>query len=159
MERILVTGGGGFIGSHLARHLYSKGYFVRCADIKYDDYIQEGYCNEKLTLDLRILENCLTATEGIDKVYNLAANMGGIGFITSVFADVMRDNVLINTFMLEASVRNKVKRFFFSSSACIYPNFKQTTPDVPGLKEEDAYPADPNEPYGWEKLFTEEMVL
>jgi GDP-D-mannose 3',5'-epimerase len=157
-ERILVTGGGGFIGSHMARHLYSKGHFVRCADIKYDDYIEEEYCHEKLDLDLRVLDNCLQATEGIDKVYNFAANMGGIGFITSVFADVMHDNVLINTFMIEAAVRNKVKRFFFSSSACIYPNFKQTTPDVPGLKEEDAYPADPNEPYGWEKFFTEEML-
>ena len=158
MERILVTAGGGFIGSHLARHLYQQGHFVRVADIKFDDYIQEEYCSEKLNLDLRILENCLKATEGIDKVYNLAANMGGIGFITSVFADVMHDNVLINTFMLEAAVRNKVKRFFFSSSACVYANYKQTTPDVPGLIEEDAYPADPNEPYGWEKLFTEEMA-
>lgn len=158
MERILVTGGGGFIGSHMARHLYQQGHFVRVADIKYDDYIQEKYCSEKCNLDLRILENCLKATEGIDKVYNFAANMGGIGFITSVFADVMHDNVLINTFMLEASVRNKVKRFLFSSSACVYANYKQTTPDVTGLKEEDAYPADPNEPYGWEKLFTEEMV-
>ncbi|MFC2010267.1 NAD-dependent epimerase/dehydratase family protein [Chloroflexota bacterium] len=158
MERILVTGAGGFIGSHLAKDLYSKGHFVRCADIKWDDYIKEDYCNEKLTLDLRILENCHKATEGMDKVYTLAANMGGIGFITSVFADVMHDNVLINTYMAEASVRNKVKRLFYSSSACIYPNFKQTTPDVPGLKEEDAYPADPNEPYGWEKLFTEELM-
>ena len=158
MQRILITGGGGFIGSHLARHLYQQGHFVRVADIKYDDYIQEKYCNEKLQLDLREWENCLKATEGIDKVYNLAANMGGIGFITSVFADVMHDNVLINTHMLEASVRNKVKRFLFSSSACVYANYKQTIPDVPALKEEDAYPADPNEPYGWEKLFTEEMV-
>jgi nucleoside-diphosphate-sugar epimerase len=158
MERILITGGGGFIGSHLARDLYRKGHFVRCADVKWDDYIEEKYCNEKLTLDLRVLENCLKVTEGMDKVYTLAANMGGIGFITSVFADVMRDNVLINTFMLEASVRNKVKRIFYSSSACIYPNYKQTTPDVPGLKEDDAYPADPNEPYGWEKLFTEVMA-
>lgn len=158
MERILVTGGGGFIGSHMARYLYSKGHFVRVVDIKFDDYIREKYCSEKLNLDLRILENCLKATEGIDKVYNFAANMGGIGFITSVFADVMHDNVLINTFMLEASVRNKVKRFLFSSSACVYANYKQTTPDVPGLKEEDAYPADPNEPYGWEKLFTEETM-
>jgi len=158
MERILVTGGGGFIGSHLAKYLYEQGHFVRIADVKFDDYIQEKYRSEKRTLDLRIWENCLTATEGIDKVYNLAANMGGIGFITSVFADVMRDNVLINAHMLEASVRNKVKRFLYSSSACIYPNYKQTRPDVEGLKEADAYPADPNEAYGWEKLFTEEMV-
>ena len=158
MERILVTGGGGFIGSHVAKYLYSQGHFVRVADIKYDDYIEGEYCSEKCLLDLRILENCLKATEGIDKVYNFAANMGGIGFITSVFADIVHDNVLINIHMIEASMRNKVKRFLFSSSACIYPNYKQTEADVPGLKEEDAYPAEPNEAYGWEKLFTEEMI-
>ncbi len=158
MERILITGGGGFIGSHLAKYLYSQGHFVRIADIKFDDYIQEKHYTEQLQLDLRKLENCLKATERVDKVYNLAANMGGIGFITSVFADVMHDNVLINTYMLEAAVQNKVKRFLFSSSACIYPNYKQTKSEVAGLKEEDAYPADPNEAYGWEKLFTEEMV-
>ena len=158
MERILVAGGGGFIGSHLARQLYRQGYFVRVADFKFDDYIKEKYYSEKLQLDLREADNCLKAVEGMDRVYNLAANMGGIGYITSVSADVMRDNVLINTGMCEASVRHRVKRLFFSSSACIYPNYKQTTPDAPPLKEADAYPADPNEAYGWEKLFTEELM-
>ena len=158
MQRILVTGGGGFIGSHLAKHLYEQGHFVRVADVKFDDYIQGTYCTEKCKLDLRVLENCLEATQGIDKVYNLAANMGGIGFISSVFADVCHDNILINTFMLESAVKSKVKKFFFSSSACVYPNYMQKVAKIPPLKEEDAYPADPNEAYGWEKLFTEEMV-
>jgi len=156
-ERILVTGGGGFIGSHLARYLYSQGNFVRIADIKFDDYLEEPYCSEKLQLDLRVWENCLVATNGIDKVYNLAANMGGIGFITAVGAEVMHDNVLINTYMLAAARQNKVKRFLFSSSACIYPTYKQTSPDITGLREEDAYPADPDNFYGWEKLYTEKL--
>jgi GDP-D-mannose 3',5'-epimerase len=155
MARILVTGGGGFVGSHLARELLKQGHFVRIADIKFDDYIQEKYYSEKINADLRILENCLKVTKGIDKVYNLAANMGGIGFITEVGAEVMHDNTLINTFMLEASRQNKVKRYLFSSSACVYPTYRQTDPNVQGLREEDAYPADPDNFYGWEKLYTE----
>jgi GDP-D-mannose 3',5'-epimerase len=157
MERILVTGGGGFIGSHLARNLYQRGNFVRIADIKFDDYMKETYYSEKLNLDLRNWENCLKATKGIDKVYNLAANMGGIGFITEVGAEVMHDNTLINTYMLEASRQNKIKRYLFTSSACAYPTYKQTDPNIQGLREEDAYPADPDNFYGWEKLYTEKM--
>ena len=157
MDRILVTGGGGFIGSHLARRLFLEGNFVRTADIKYDDYIKEQYCSEKLLLDLRNPENCLKATENIDKVYNLAANMGGIGFITEVGAEVMRDNILINTLMLEGARQNNVNRYLYTSSACVYPTYRQTDPNIKGLKEEDAYPADPDNFYGWEKLFTEKM--
>ena len=151
MEQILITGGGGFVGSHLAHYLYVQGNFVRVVDIKFDDYIKEKYCSEKLQLDLRIWENCLTVAKGMDRVYNLAANMGGIGFITAVGAEVMHDNALINTYMLEASRQRKVKRFLFSSSACAYPTYKQTDPNVKGLREEDAYPADPDNFYGWEK--------
>ena len=157
-KRILVTGAGGFIASHTALELYRQGNFVRAVDTKWDNYIQEAYSNEKITLDLRDKDNCLQATKDIDLVFNFAANMGGIGFITEVGADVMHDNVLINCYMAESCIENKIERLFFSSSACIYPTYKQEEPEVKALGEEDAYPADPDNFYGWEKIFTEKLL-
>ena len=157
MEKVLITGGNGFVGSHLARYLLQRGDFVRVVDVNPNEYMKGKYCSEDLRLDLRKWKNCVAVTKGIDKIYNLAANMGGIGFITEVGAEVMHDNILINTYMLEASRRNKVKKYFFSSSACIYPTYRQTDPDVEGLREKDAIPADPDNFYGWEKLLTEKM--
>lgn len=157
-KRILVTGAGGFIASHAALKLFRQGNFIRAVDTKWDDYLQEAYSNEKITLDLRNKDNCLQATKDIDYVFNFAANMGGIGFITQVGADVMHDNVLINTNLAKSCVENKIKRVLFSSSACIYPTFKQTTAQIKPLAEEDAYPADPDNFYGWEKIYTEKML-
>jgi len=155
-KHILVTGAGGFIGHHLVKRLKAEGYWVRGVDIKYPEF-EPSPADEFELLDLRRWDNCLIATRGIDEVYNLAADMGGIGYITAYHADVARNNILINAHMLEASRINGVKKFLFSSSACVYPQYRQNTPDVTPLKEEDAYPADPEPGYGWEKLFTEEL--
>jgi nucleoside-diphosphate-sugar epimerase len=157
VKRILVTGAGGFIGHHLVTRLKSEGYWVRGADIKMPEY-EASAADEFAQVDLRKYDNCLlVARGGIDQVYNLAADMGGIGYITASHADITRNSVLINAHMLEASRLNDVGRFLFSSSACVYPGFKQTSADVTPLREEDAYPADPEPGYGWEKLFTEEL--
>jgi GDP-D-mannose 3', 5'-epimerase len=156
-SRILVTGAGGFIGHHLVKRLKADGHWVRGVDIKLPEY-EPSPADEFELLDLRQFENCLLATRGgIDQVYNLAADMGGIGYITAYLADISRNNILINVHMLEAARKNAVKRFLFSSSACVYAHSKQTSADVKPLVEEDAYPAEPEPGYGWEKLFAEEM--
>ena len=155
-KKVLVTGAGGFIGHHLVAFLKKKGYWVRGVDIKYPEF-EPSNANEFELLDLRKWDNCLVATRGIDEVYNLAADMGGIGYISGNHAEISRNNTLINVHMLEASRVNGISRFFFSSSACIYPGYRQQTTEVVPLKEEDAYPADPEEGYGWEKLYTEKL--
>ena len=153
---ILVTGAGGFIGHHLTKFLVQRGYRVRGVDVKPPEY-EPSPAQEFEILDLRRWDNCLVATRGVEEVYALAANMGGIGFIHSHKAEISRDNVLINTHTLEAARVNGVKRFLYTSSACVYPGYLQDSADVKPLKEEDAYPADAEDGYGWEKLFTERV--
>jgi GDP-D-mannose 3', 5'-epimerase len=153
----LIAGGGGFIGGHLARTLSERGVQVRSVDIKpFDGWYQIPEGVEAHQLDLSVLENCREAVRGIDTVYNLAADMGGMGFIETHKAECML-SVLINTHMLMAARDADVGRYFFSSSACVYAADKQVNADVTALKESDAYPAMPEDGYGWEKLFSERM--
>jgi GDP-D-mannose 3', 5'-epimerase len=154
--RVLVTGAGGFIGHHLVGYLKNRGYWVRGVDIKLPEF-EPSSADEFLQLDLRRWERCVQAVHGVEHVYHLAADMGGIGYITANRADIARNDILINTHMLEASRGTGVDRFLFSSSACIYPEYRQNSPDVTPLKEEDVYPAMPEEGYGWEKLYTEKL--
>jgi GDP-D-mannose 3',5'-epimerase len=157
-QTITVTGAGGFIGGALVADLRRRGAgSIRAVDIKpFERWYQRFDDVENLCLDLNLTQNCETVTRGASEVYNLAANMGGMGFIEHNKALCML-SVLINTHMLQASVKNGVQRFFFSSSACVYNGEKQKTFEAPSLKEEDAYPALAEDGYGWEKLFSERM--
>src|SRR3989449_11594595 len=156
-KRALVTGAGGFIGHHLVKHLKDEGLWVRGVDVKKPEF-ERSPADEFLVVDLRELTNCRRAVNGVEDVYQLAADMGGIGYITSNFASLTRNNVLINVNMLEASHAAGIGRYLFTSSACIYPGYLQKDEDVAPLKEKDAIPADPERGYGWEKLFTEQLV-
>ena len=152
--RALVTGAGGFIGHHLTTLLKQRGYWVRGVDLKYPEF-GDTQADEFEIRDLRRWEETLAATQKVDQVYNLAANMGGIGFIEHNKAVIMHDNVLINMHMIEAARQNGVLRYLYTSSACVYPGYLQQSVDVAPLKEDDAYPADPEDGYGWEKLYSE----
>lgn len=154
MKRILVTGAGGFIGHHLTKYLVSRGYWVRGVDVKRPLY-EPTSAHEFLIKDLRDPDNAFVATLNVDQVYGLAADMGGIGFITEGKAAIVRNNTLINLNTIEAARLNGVQRYFYTSSACAYPRFLQNETDSPPLKEEDAYPADAEDGYGWEKLYFE----
>ena len=155
--KYLICGAGGFIGGHLVKNLMDQGHDVVCADIKPVEYwFQIFEKNKNYSLDLKEYENCLKVTAGVDFIYNMACNMGGMGFIENNKAECML-SVLINTNLLRACLVNKIKKYFFSSSACVYNGKKQQETFVPGLKETDAYPAEPEDGYGWEKLFSERM--
>lgn len=154
--RILVTGAGGFIGHHLVTHFKRQGHWVRGVDLKLPEF-RATDADEFELLDLRRWDSCLQATRNVDWVFALAADMGGMGFISCHHAEILHNNALINWHTLDASRVNGVRRHLYASSACVYPEFKQTETNAPPLKEEDAYPAQPQDAYGWEKLVTERL--
>ncbi|HWP59914.1 MAG TPA: NAD-dependent epimerase/dehydratase family protein [Candidatus Acidoferrales bacterium] len=156
MVKALVTGAGGFIGHHLVNYLKDEGYWVRGVDLKQPEFASSK-ADEFLLLDLRRWENCLRATAGMNEVFALAADMGGMGFISKFHAQILHNNALINIHTLEAARVNGVERYLCTSSACVYPEYRQTSADVVPLKEEDAYPAQPQDAYGWEKLMAERL--
>jgi nucleoside-diphosphate-sugar epimerase len=155
-KKVLVTGAGGFIGHHLVSFLKDKGYWIRGVDIKRPEFAPTE-ADEFELLDLRKWANCLQVTCGIEEVYALAADMGGMGFISSHHSQILRNNLQINIHTLEAARINGIKRYLYTSSACVYPEYLQKEADVTPLEEEDAYPADPQDAYGWEKLTTERL--
>jgi nucleoside-diphosphate-sugar epimerase len=157
-KRILVTGAGGFIGHHLVTRLKQDGHRVRGVDIKQPEYAPTD-ADDFMVRDLREPENARIATRGVDQVYALAADMGGMGFISANHATILHNNAMINLNTLEAAHQNGVTRYLYTSSACVYPEYKQTDAAVTALKEEDAYPAQPQDAYGWEKLITERLCM
>ena len=156
-KKILIAGGGGFIGGHLAKTLVNKGHKVRVVDVKpIDEWYQKSPGAENIVANLEEKEACFSVSEGCDEIYNLACNMGGMGFIENNKALCML-SILINTHLLMAAKEHKIKKYLYSSSACVYAADKQTNTEVIALKESDAYPAMPEDGYGWEKLFSERM--
>ncbi len=156
--RVLVTGAGGFIGHHLVTYLKERGYWVRGVDLKYPEY-RPTDADEFEILVLRRWADCLQAVRDIDQVYALAADMGGMGFISAHHSEILHNNSLINLHTLEAARLHGIKRYLYASSACIYPEYLQQNTNVVPLKEEDAYPAQPQDAYGWEKLISERLCL